>query len=58
VVITDVKDLRNMHSCEVIHVSSFLKTVVGVQTVLRFGLSNLRGCNVSITDEMDFQLYV
>jgi hypothetical protein len=30
-----------------------MKTGAGVQTILRFCLSNLKGCNVGITDERD-----
>jgi hypothetical protein len=33
-----------------VYISSFLKTVIGVQATLRFCLSNLNGCNVCIAD--------
>jgi hypothetical protein len=32
---------------------SFMKTGTGVQAILRFYLSNLKGCNADITDERD-----
>jgi hypothetical protein len=32
------------------HIPSFLKFGTGVQAMLRFCLSNLRGCNVGISD--------
>jgi hypothetical protein len=37
-------------SCSMIYMSSFLKINTGVQAIIRFCLSNLRGCNVGITD--------
>jgi hypothetical protein len=40
-----------MALCVMIYVRSFMKTGIGVQVILRFGLSNLRGCNIGITDK-------
>jgi hypothetical protein len=36
-----------------IFLPSFIKIGAGVQAILRFCLSNLRGCSVGITDERD-----
>jgi hypothetical protein len=41
-------------SCGMIYLMSFIKIGTGVQAILRFGLRNLRGCNVGITDGRDF----
>jgi hypothetical protein len=38
-----------MVSCDMIYIPSFMKIGTGVQAILRFGLRNLRGCNVCIT---------
>jgi hypothetical protein len=40
-----------MASYGIIHVCipSFMKVSTGIQAMLRFSLSNLRGCNVGIT---------
>jgi hypothetical protein len=38
-----------MDSYGMIYKQSFMKTGIGVQAILRFGLSNLRGCNIGIT---------
>jgi hypothetical protein len=40
--------------CGMIHLSSFMTIVTGVQAILLFCLRNLRGCNVGITDGRDF----
>jgi hypothetical protein len=40
-------------SGEIMHIPSSMKIGAGVQAVLRFGLRNLRGCNVGIADERD-----
>jgi hypothetical protein len=32
------------------YIPSFMKISTGVQAILSFSLSNLRGCNVGITD--------
>jgi hypothetical protein len=37
-----------MASCDVIHLTSFMKIGKGVQAILRFCHRNLRGCSVSI----------
>jgi hypothetical protein len=37
-------------SCGVIHIPSFIQIGRGVQAIIRFGLTNLRGCNVGIAD--------
>jgi hypothetical protein len=39
-----------------IYIPSFMKIGTGVQAILRFPLSNLRGCNVGITDGRDFDV--
>jgi hypothetical protein len=36
-----------------IYISSFIKIGTGVQAILSFCLSNLKGCNVGITDGRD-----
>jgi hypothetical protein len=36
-----------------IYLSSFMKIATGVQAILRFGLINLRGCNVSSAEGRD-----
>jgi hypothetical protein len=35
------------------YITSFMKIGTGVRAILRFCLSNLRGCNVGITDRRD-----
>jgi hypothetical protein len=40
-------------SCGMIYIQSFMKIGTGVQTVLKFCLRNLRGCNVGIPDWND-----
>jgi hypothetical protein len=40
-----------MVSCDMIKVPSLMKIDAGVHAILRFGLRNLRVCNVGITDE-------
>jgi hypothetical protein len=40
-------------SCGTINIQSFMKIGTGVQTILRFHLSNLKGCNVGITNGID-----
>jgi hypothetical protein len=42
-----------MASCGTIYVPSFMKTGTGVQAILRFCFSDLRGFNVGITDGTD-----
>jgi hypothetical protein len=37
-------------SCGMVLLSSFIKHGTGVQAILRFCFSNLKGCNVGITD--------
>jgi hypothetical protein len=37
-------------SCCLINVRSFMKIDTNVQTILKFGFINLRGCNTGITD--------
>jgi hypothetical protein len=36
-----------------IYILSFMKIDADLQAILRFGLRNLRGCNVGITEERD-----
>jgi hypothetical protein len=38
-----------MASCGMIYITGFMKIGTGVQAILRFCLSNLKGCNVGIT---------
>jgi hypothetical protein len=42
-----------MPSCRMLILPSFMKIDTGVQAILRFRLSNLKGCNVGITDGRD-----
>jgi hypothetical protein len=42
-----------MGSGGMIYTPTFMKTGTGVQAILRFCLSNLRGCTVGITDGRD-----
>jgi hypothetical protein len=44
-----------MSSDDMIYLPGFMKTCTGVQEILRFCLSNLRGCNVCITDVGDLR---
>jgi hypothetical protein len=44
-----------MASCSMIHITSVMKTGVGVQAILRFCFRNLRGRNVGITGWMDYE---
>jgi hypothetical protein len=39
-----------------IYLASFVKIGKGVQEILRFGLKNLKGCNVGITDGRDIRI--
>jgi uncharacterized protein YraI len=39
-----------MASCGMTNLPSFMKIGTGIQAILRFCLSNLKGCNVGITD--------
>jgi hypothetical protein len=39
---------------DVIYISSFMRIGKGVEGILRFYLSNLKGCNVGITEGSDF----
>jgi hypothetical protein len=40
----------------VIYIQSFMNIGKGVQAILRFCLSNLRGCNVGIIDGRDLRI--
>jgi hypothetical protein len=42
-----------MALCGMIDIKSFMKIGTGVPKILKFGLRNLRGCNVGITDGKD-----
>jgi hypothetical protein len=42
-----------MASYGMTYIPSFMKTDTGVQAILWFCVSNLRGCNVGIIDERD-----
>jgi hypothetical protein len=42
-----------MVSQDMIYLQSFMKIHTGLQVILRFGLRNLRGCNVVITGVKD-----
>jgi hypothetical protein len=46
-----------MASCGMIYLRSFVKIGTGVQSILRFCLRNLTGCNIGITDGRDFFNY-
>jgi hypothetical protein len=45
-----MKYIVAMSSGGVIYIPSLMKTGRGIQAILRFCLSNLRGCNVGITN--------
>jgi hypothetical protein len=45
-----------MTSDGMIYIPGFMKIGRGVQTILRFGLSNLMGCNVDITEPIFMKL--
>jgi hypothetical protein len=40
-------------SYDIIYIPGFMKMGIGVQAILRFGLGNLRACNVGITGGRD-----
>jgi hypothetical protein len=42
-----------MASCGMVYIQSFKKTGTDIQAILRFGLGNLRGCDVGTTDGRD-----
>jgi hypothetical protein len=42
-----------MASCGIIFLPSFMKIGTGVESILRFCLNSLNGCNVGITDGRD-----
>jgi hypothetical protein len=48
-----VKYAVEMASCGMINTPSFMKIGAVLQAILRFGLRNLRGCNVGIIDGRD-----
>jgi hypothetical protein len=52
-----VKDTIEMTSSGMICVPSLMKIGSGIQTILRFCLSNLGGYDVGIIDERDFMKY-
>jgi hypothetical protein len=51
-----MKYADEMASCSMIYMPSLMTTGRGVQARLRISLSNLRGCNVGITDESDYDV--
>jgi hypothetical protein len=51
-----VESTIEMASDGMIYLKSFMKIGTGVEAILRFCLSNLKGCNVSVTDGRDFLL--
>jgi hypothetical protein len=48
-----VKCIIDIGSGGVKYISGFKKIGTGVEGILRFCLSNLKGCNVGITDKRD-----
>jgi hypothetical protein len=42
-----------MASCGIIHLPGFMKIGTGFQAILRFCFSNLKECNVGISDGRD-----
>jgi hypothetical protein len=44
-----------MASSGMIYLPSFMKIATGDQAILRFGLRNLKACNVGITDGRDLR---
>jgi hypothetical protein len=46
-----------MGSGGMIYLPSFMKIGKGVQAILRFCLSNLKGCNVGIIDEGTYDIH-
>jgi hypothetical protein len=47
------EEVAEMVSCAIICIQSFMMPDTGVQAILRFYLSNLRGCNYDIADGSD-----
>jgi hypothetical protein len=48
-----LKYVVEIASCGMMHMSSFMKIGTGLQAILRFYLSSLKGCDVGITDATD-----
>jgi hypothetical protein len=48
-----MKCVVEMASYGMIYIASFMKIGTSVQAILRFSLSNFKGCNVGITDGRD-----
>jgi hypothetical protein len=46
----------DMASGGMIYLPNFMKIATGVQEILRFFLSSLKGCNVDVTDERIYQV--
>jgi uncharacterized protein YraI len=42
-----------MDSCGMMYIPRFMKIGTGSQAIIRFCFSNMRGCNVGITDGRD-----
>jgi hypothetical protein len=53
-----MKSAAEIGSDCMIYIQNFMKIDTGVQAISYFSIRNLRGCNVGITDEWDFELYV
>jgi hypothetical protein len=45
----------NGTSCGMIYISNYIKHGTGIQGILQFCLSSLRGCNVGLTDGRDLR---
>jgi hypothetical protein len=48
-----MKHAVEMALCGMIYVQNLMMIGIGIQAILRFGLRNLRGCNVGNTDDRD-----
>jgi hypothetical protein len=46
----------DMPSCGMTVLPTFMKNGIGVQAILRFYVSNLKGCNVGITDGRTYEV--
>jgi uncharacterized protein YraI len=50
-----MKYVVEMGSSGTIYIPNFMRIGTGVQAILRFCLSNFRGCNVGISDGRDLR---
>jgi hypothetical protein len=50
-----MKYVVSMASCGMIYIPSIMEIGTGVQAIVRFNLSSLRGCNIGITEGRDLR---